>query len=131
MTHKFMGDLLGDGSELARAQAERKPVWFRDKRVRCRQIVHLLHVMIRNLYYERHQARTQDFAQEGATCSRRGTQVTRGPPWRLGAQETRGHRMTAGAHWVIRCPSGNQGYMNAEVGIATKIWKPLPLPSAT
>ena len=35
-----------------------------------------------------------------------------GPPWRLGAQETRGPRMTAGAHWVIRVPSGNQGYMN-------------------
>ena len=35
--------------------------------------------------YEYKQARTQDFAQEGATCSRRGPQVTRGPPWRLGA----------------------------------------------
>ena len=58
------------------------------------------------------QACTQDFAQEGATCSRRGPQVTRGPPWRLGAQKTRGPRMTAEAHWVIRGPSGNQGYMN-------------------
>ena len=34
------------------------------------------------------------------------------PPWRLGAQETRGPWMTAEAHWVIRDPSGNQGYMN-------------------
>ena len=58
------------------------------------------------------QARTEDFAQEGATCSRRGPQVARGPPWRLGAQETRGPQMTSGAHWVIRGPSGNQGYMN-------------------
>ena len=30
----------------------------------------------------------------------------------VGAQETRGPRMTAGAHWVIRGPSGNPGYMN-------------------
>ena len=58
------------------------------------------------------QARTQDFAKEGATCSRRGPQVTQGPPWRLGAQETRGPRMTTRVHWVIRGPSGNQGYMN-------------------
>ena len=62
--------------------------------------------------YSNNQARTQNFAQEGATCSRRGPQVTGGPPWRLGAQETRGPRMTAGSHWVITGTSSNQGYMN-------------------
>ena len=36
------------------------------------------------------QARTQDFAQEGATCSQRGLQVTREPPRRLGAPRRSG-----------------------------------------
>ena len=63
------------------------------------------------LHFERQQARTQDFAQEGPPA-------LEGPPGYPGAplstrdQETRGPRMTAGAHWVIRGPSGNQGYMN-------------------
>ena len=66
----------------------------------------------RGMPHYHYQARTQDFAQEGATCSRRDPPVYPGAPWRLGAQKTRGPRMTAGAHWVIRGPSGNQGYMN-------------------
>ena len=74
------------------------------------------------------QARTQDFAQEGATCSQRGLQVTRGPqaitgsrlpgpPRRSGAQKTGCPRMTAEAHWVPRGPSGNQGHMNGTFDI--------------
>ena len=53
-----------------------------------------------------------------------------GPPWRLGAQETRDPRMTAGAQWVIRGPSGNQGYMNEtliyiffRVNVLSIVWK--------
>ena len=49
-----------------------------------------------------------------------GHLLSKGPPGYPGAplatrgQETRGPRMTAGAHWVIRGPSGNQGYMNEQ-----------------
>ena len=67
---------------------------------------------LKGTFGEYWQARTQDFAQEGATCSRRGPPGYPGAPWRLGALETRGPRMTAGAHWVIRGPSGNQRYIN-------------------
>ena len=48
------------------------------------------------------QARTQDFAQEGATCSRRGLQVTRRPPRRLEAPRRSG---TPG----YQGPLGSQG----------------------
>ena len=57
------------------------------------------------------------FCPGGTTCSRRGPQITRGPPcnqaptWLPGAQETGDPWMTAG-HWVIRGPLGNQWHMN-------------------
>ena len=56
------------------------------------------------------EARTQNFAQEGATCSRRGTHLTRGTlsDQALDYQGARGpgNRRSlddsAGTHWVIR-----------------------------
>ena len=57
--------------------------------------------------YHYNQARTQDFAQEGATCSRRGPQVTRGPLGDLGPPGDQGSHATSPP--ATRGPLGDQG----------------------
>ena len=84
----------------------------------------------KEIAWQKKQARTQDFAQEGATCSRKGPQVTRGPPRRLGAPRrsgTPGYQGPLGGQGprkpgALGCmqgpigslggPSGNQGHMS-------------------